>query len=515
MKEIIRILVALVVLLLLIVAIPKLLNTSTTSTIQNNTTTISNEIDESKYDFISETLISLADNNTKVSGSNVKIDGNVIYITNAGSYRITGSLSAGRIIVDAKGKDVKIILDNCNITCTYGSPIYVYKSSSTMIYLEDGTVSTLTDGTTYTYADAYSSEADEEPNACLYSKSDLIIAGNGTLNVNANNHNGITSKDTLLIENATISVNAKEHGINGKDNNTIRNATINVVSGEDAIRSTNEDDETLYGWIVFEDSNITIEASDDGIHAESYITIDNSNINIKKSHEGIEGKNVTINSGDVIVNADDDGINVNGGKNNAGMFRNPNEEVVETGYKLTINGGTITVNSGGDGLDSNSSIEMNGGYVVVNGPTNSGNAAIDYDGTFVQTGGTLIAVGASGMAEGPSKVENQGLINTNVQTQSANTKITIKDENENTIIEFTSQKSFSNIVVSSPDIKVDSSYKVYLNDNLGTTVTATSQSAGMGGGFGGRGMMNFDAQEGSQDFGGNGMNRGGRGQFKE
>lgn len=509
MKKVIPIIIVLFVILACMLTIPRLLKTNSTvensendiSTVTKEVNIVENKIDESKYNFDTETVITLSDNEIQVDGNNVKVDGNVVYITNAGAYRIKGTLTDGRIIVDAKGKDIKIILDDCNITCTYGSPIYVYKSSSTMIYLEDGTINTLTDGEEYTFGDEYSSKEDEEPNATLYSKSDLIIYGNGTLNVDANYQNAITSKDTLLIENATINVNAKKHGINGKDNNTIRNTTINVIAGEDGIRSTNEDDETQYGWIVFENSKITLEVGDDGIHAESSVIINQTDINIIKSHEGIEGKNVTINGGEIIINADDDGINVNGGKNNAGMFKNPNEEVKESGYKLIINEGNITVNAKGDGIDSNGSIEINGGYIIVDGPTNNANGAIDYDGSFVQTGGTLIAIGASGMAESPSKTQNQGVIFTNVTNQEANTRIKVTDENENVIIEYTSQKSFSNIVVCTPNIKVGSNYKIYFNDNLSTTVTAESQSSGIGGfgGPGGKGMINFN-EEDRQNF---------------
>lgn len=79
-------------------------------------------------------------------------------------------------------------------------PLYVYKSRATILYLPEGTASTLTDGTDYTFSDSYSSAEEEEPNACLYSRSDLIIAGSGSLTVNANYNNGITGKDTLFIK---------------------------------------------------------------------------------------------------------------------------------------------------------------------------------------------------------------------------------------------------------------------------------------------------------------------------
>jgi hypothetical protein len=40
--------------------------------------------------------------------------------------------------------------------------------------------------------------------------------------------------------------------------------------------------------------------------------------------------------------------------------------------------------------------------VIVNGPTNDGNGALDYMGTFTIDGGFLVAVGSSGMAMTPT-----------------------------------------------------------------------------------------------------------------
>ena len=115
-----------------------------------------------------------------------------VTITDGGTYLITGELSDGRILVNAPEKEVTIVLENTGIRCTYGSPIYIYQSRLTTLCLTEGTTNTLTDGSEYTFSDSFSSSVDEEPNACLYSKSDLVIAGSGRLIVNANYNNGIT-----------------------------------------------------------------------------------------------------------------------------------------------------------------------------------------------------------------------------------------------------------------------------------------------------------------------------------
>lgn len=116
--------------------------------------------------------ITLSGTSANASGSGVDIDGSVVTITKGGTYTLSGTLSDGRVIVNAKGEDVTLILSNADITCSYGSPLYIYKSESTKLLLTDGTDNTLTDGSEYTFADSLSSATDEEPNACLYSKSD-------------------------------------------------------------------------------------------------------------------------------------------------------------------------------------------------------------------------------------------------------------------------------------------------------------------------------------------------------
>lgn len=218
------------------------------------------------------TQITLSGNSASVEGKGAVAEGGVVTITDGGAYTASGSMDDGRIIVNAPGKDVTLALNGVDITCSYGSPLYVYKAGTATVYLAEGTENTLTDGDTYTYDDKYSSAAEDEPNACLYSKADLVIAGAGKLDVTANYDNGITSKDTLVISGSTISVSAVDNGINGKDSNTIEGAVITVSCGGDAIRSTNNTDGSL-GWIQVSDSTLELTAGEDGIQAETSLSI--------------------------------------------------------------------------------------------------------------------------------------------------------------------------------------------------------------------------------------------------
>lgn len=139
-----------------------------------------------ELDLKDATVISLSDSGISIEGTGAEAEGSVVTITSAGIYAVSGSLEDGRIIVNAPKEDVTVSLNGADITCSYGSPLYIYKAGTATVHLAEGTENSLTDGSEYTFADEYSSAADEEPNACLYSKADLVIEGAGTLTVTAN-----------------------------------------------------------------------------------------------------------------------------------------------------------------------------------------------------------------------------------------------------------------------------------------------------------------------------------------
>lgn len=273
-----------------------------------------------------------------------------VTITNGGVYVLTGTLTDGRVLVNAPGADVTLVLQNADITCTDSSALYIYKAASVLVYLPDGTASTLTDGDSYDYGDSFSSADDEEPNACLYSKSDLIIAGGGTLTVTGNANNGITGKDTLKIEGTTVNVTAANHGINGKDCLVLKQADVTVTSGGDALRATNDSDSTL-GCILIGASALTLTAGEDGIQAETTLTLFDTTGTITSgggssasladdtSAKGIKaGTDIAIRSGSYTLNCADDGVHANG--------------------NVTISGGTFAITTGDDGVHADEAVTI-------------------------------------------------------------------------------------------------------------------------------------------------------------
>ena len=237
-------------------------------------------------------------------------------------------------------------------------------------------------------------------------------------------------------------------GLKSADAIKINGGTININSSDDALHSNNS--------LSVDGGELKISSGDDGLHSDTTLTINSGKIDISKSYEGIESGEITMNDGTVIVTSSDDGFNAAGGNNGTerqGMFDSDSSKV------LTINGGYVYVDANGDGLDSNGVLKINGGTILVNGPSNDGNGALDSGSSCEVSGGTIIAIGSSGMAESLT-ANGQCSIMTDIDSQAANTTVALTDSEGNVLASINSTKQFNNVVVSTPSIKKGESYKL-------------------------------------------------------
>lgn len=417
------------------------------------------------YDASQAVTIQLSDGKTTISGSGATVSGQVVTISKAGTYVISGSIQAGQLIVNAnKEEQVHIILNGVSITSKLGPAIWVKSAEKVIMTLANGTVNTIKDSSTYTLE-----EGEDEPNAAIFSKEDLSINGTGTLNVTGNYADGIRSKDTLLILDGTLNVAALRHTLNGKDAVGLFGGNIILNSGEDAIHSSTQ--------VRVKEGQLSITAGDDGIHADAVLTVDGGSISILKSYEGLESANITINGGDIQVSADDDGLNAAGGKDGSALAGQPIEKNFSTSaaYFIQVNGGKLNVNANGDGIDANGSIYMTGGTVVVSGPTNDGNGALDYDQVCEISGGTLAIAGSSGMAQAPSDSSKQNSILVYfTESQTAGTPTSLVDASGKTILAYAPEKAYQSIVFSSPSLKQGETYTLIAGGKTLTKITPTS-----------------------------------------
>ena len=397
--------------------------------------------------------ISLSDAGTEISGSGASVEENVITITAGGTYICSGTLSDGRIVVDAADETVILVLDGAEINCSYSSPVFIYKAELAVIQLQEGTENSLSDGTEYDYEDVWSSKEDEEPNACLYSKADLVLQGSGSLTVNANFDNGVTGKDNLAIYNVTLTVFAEDNGINGKDSCTVEDAVITVECGGDALRSTNDSDETL-GWISAVSTVLNLTAGEDGIQAETDLTLTDVTCTLSSgggstveptdatSTKGIKaGSSITISGGSYVLDCSDDAVHTNGdllisggeftvSSQDDGFHADDDMTITDGTFEIltcyeglesstmTISGGTFYITASDDGLNaaggtdgsgfggfgsmnmftgfsSSYSIDITGGYLVIL----AGGDGLDSNGSITMTGGTVL-VASSGTDDG-------------------------------------------------------------------------------------------------------------------
>ena len=222
----------------------------------------------------------------------------------------------------------------------------------------------------------------------------VTISG-GTLTLNAT-EDGIQADGDLTISGGTFHVktngghttaladdSASCKGFKAGGALTVTGGTLTVDSADDALHANT--DVTISG------GTLTLATGDDGVHADNDLVIgtrgasstSTPRINITASYEGLEGTTVTVYSGDIDVAASDDGVNA------------ANSTLGERSDKYAINiaGGDLYIDAGSDGLDSNNDINITGGKVEVYGADAMMDAAIDYDGTFTLSGGTLFGAG--------------------------------------------------------------------------------------------------------------------------
>ena len=232
----------------------------------------------------------------------------------------------------------------------------------------------------------------------------------------------------------------------------ISGGTFNINSADDSVHTNNS--------IVINGGALSLSAGDDGVHADNTLVINDGKIDISKSYEGLESAVITINGGDINIAASDDGINAAGGDDESAQNNAPGQ--ANENNKLVINGGYIMVDASGDGLDSNGYIYMTNGTVIVSGPTNDGNGALDYDGSFEITGGLLVAYGSSGMAQATSDSSTQNTISMiYTSKQQAGTIVHLEDSDGKDIITIAPNKDYQSIVISSPEIQKDKTYTLY------------------------------------------------------
>ncbi|MDO4182681.1 MAG: carbohydrate-binding domain-containing protein [Coriobacteriia bacterium] len=416
--------------------------------------------------------------------------------------------------------------------------------------LSDGADYTLEDGSDEPYACIFSKDnltlqgsgtlnVNGTYRHAICSKDDLVITG-GTYNVTAV-EDALRGRDCVKICGGTFNLTSGEDAIKSNRDNSntkgyvvIDGGTFTINAGDDAVHAETAliiNDGTISvesSYEGFEGQQIYINggksyvvASDDGLNAAVGSSVDAMNgmgdagQNHKWDFSGSDGAPAgdapdgqvmpggmggttqagyttvvtTVQAADsttVVQAAGGPGGDMGGMGGKGGGMSQLSAEDAEKVF-LQINGGYLEVDAGGDGLDSNGHIEMTGGTVYVNGPNSSGDGALDYETTASVSGGTLIAVGSVGMAEGFTD-GTQPFATINASGGNGST-IELCDASGTVVASMTASKTFGNVVVTAPGLGEGSTCTLKVDGSATDFTPSTEATSNFGTqGFGGQGF---------------------------
>lgn len=321
-------------------------------------------------------------------GEGIEITDNQIKITQGGDFTVIGTLSDGNITISTKEK-VKIRLSGAKITSSNNPCIFVEDADKAYITLSDGTENYLI--------------AENSDDGAIYSKENLEIKGDGSLNIESSAGHGIKASDNLNIENGFISINATSDGIHINDTFKMTGGTVNITSINDGI-----DCESIVnisaGTINIETNGTTIENTQTRTETAEETPrrgmweMDEADVEFEKSTKGINaewmmvisGGEINVNSASHAIHCQDE-IEITGGKFS---LSSKYDKGISAHGNLTISGAdtVIDVTKSTEGIESKNVMTINDGVISV----------VSTDDALNATGGN------SGMMQGGGMRENMG-----------------------------------------------------------------------------------------------------------
>ena len=327
-------------------------------------------------------------------------------------------------------------------------------------------------------------EEEDTPSTKGMKAAEMLAVGGGTIRIDSLD-DAMHSNDEIVILDGTLELATGDDGIHADSSVVTSGGTINISKSYEGIEGNR---------ITIIDGEIHMVSSDDGINVSG--GNDGSGFGMQGDRGMPPGRDGTQSSerpdppagnpptagdppndmgdasqaGDPPMNMEERPMDKKNSTEQTGENLEGTSEDDENNG-LIIQGGYISVITGGDGLDSNGFIEMTGGTVIVNGPTDNGNGSLDYDKTFDISGGTLLTAGSSGMAMAPSDSSSQNsILMTFSESKAVGTIVHLVDGEGNNVATFAPEAEYTSVLISSEKLKKGETYTLYAGGEATGTV---------------------------------------------
>ena len=198
--------------------------------------------------------VTLSDEGIKVSGSGVTVEGRKVMFISGGTYEVTGSLSDGRLIVDAENVTLRLV--DVTLGCKDNDAITVKKEQSAVIEIPEGTETVLT----------VTGSADNIKGA-IRNRGSLSVTGAGTLTVAGCPAAGIHSSADLSVTGVTLSLRTEGDGIHAKEDVTLTGVSGTIEAGDEGIQC-GDDGENIEGDLRLNDCDLRLVTAGDALRTD-------------------------------------------------------------------------------------------------------------------------------------------------------------------------------------------------------------------------------------------------------
>ena len=260
------------------------------------------------------------------------------------TYSLSGTTTNGSLTLDGSYK-CSVQLAGITMTNPSGAAITINNKKRIQISAKKDTENTLTDG------------ANGSQKSCIYSKGQLQLQGNGTLNVTGNTAHAIKSGDYIQIKNLTLNIlSAVKDGISCNKYFLMKSGNVSITSvGDDGIQADLESDDT---------TTAEIEGHEEENSGNLYIEGGALTITVPASAAGgkclkAEGL-VRIDGGSHLLTAN--------GKVDTSDSSDPSYTAAIKGTNVTLNDGTVEIKvtgAAGRGISADNTITTNGGTLTI------------------------------------------------------------------------------------------------------------------------------------------------------